>query len=100
MLAEPDVVDEKVAEQLAVPTVAPATSEHGLPVKEPPVTPVCAKVTLPVGVRAVPAIAVSVTVAVHEEDAPVATLEGEHATLVVVVRRLTVTLVAALVLPE
>jgi hypothetical protein len=52
-------------------------------------------VTVPVGVEVVPA-AVSVTVAVHEVACPITTVAGEHATVVVVVRRLTVTVV----LPE
>jgi len=52
-------------------------------------------VTVPVGVDAVPA-AVSVTVAVHDVACPITTVLGVHATVVVVVRRLTVTVV----LPE
>ena len=49
------------------------------------------KVTVPVGVLVVPA-AVSVTVAVHEVAWLMNTVDGVHATVVVVVRRLTVTL--------
>jgi len=52
-------------------------------------------VTVPVGVDAVPA-AVSVTLAVHDVACPITTVLGVHATVVVVVRRLTVTVV----LPE
>ena len=52
-------------------------------------------VTVPVGVEVVPA-AVSVTVAVQLVACPTITEEGVHATVVVVVRRLTVTVV----LPE
>jgi sorbitol-specific phosphotransferase system component IIBC len=52
-------------------------------------------VTVPVGVDVVP-VAVSVTVAVHDVACPTNTVDGVHATVVVVVRRLTVTLV----LPE
>jgi hypothetical protein len=48
------------------------------------------KVTVPVGVDVVPA-AVSVTVAVHDVACPMNTVDGVHATVVVVVRRLTVT---------
>jgi hypothetical protein len=48
------------------------------------------KVTVPAGVLAVPA-AVSVTVAVHEVAWATNTVDGVHATVVVVVRRLTVT---------
>lgn len=53
------------------------------------------KVTVPVGVDVVPA-ALSVTVAVHDVTWLIATVDGEHATVVVVVRRFTVTVV----LPE
>ena len=48
------------------------------------------KVTVPVGVDVVPA-AVSVTVAVHDVAWATNTVDGVHATVVVVVRRLTVT---------
>jgi hypothetical protein len=53
------------------------------------------KVTVPVGVEAVPT-AVSVTVAVQDVACPITTVAGEHATVVVVVLGLTVTVV----LPE
>jgi hypothetical protein len=49
------------------------------------------KVTVPLGVVAVP-VAVSVTVAVHDVACPITTVLGVHATVVVVVRGLTVTL--------
>jgi hypothetical protein len=55
-------------------------------------------VTVPVGVVTIPA-EVSETVAVQVVDCPVVTVLGEHVTLVDVVRGLTVTLAAALVLP-
>ena len=48
------------------------------------------KVTVPVGVDVVPA-AVSVAVAVHDVAWLTNTVEGVHATVVVVVRKLTVT---------
>jgi hypothetical protein len=48
------------------------------------------KVTVPVGVLVAP-VAVSVTVAVHEVAWLMNTVDGVHATVVVVVRRLTVT---------
>ena len=51
-----------------------------------------AKVTVPVGVLVVP-VAVSVTVAVHDVACPTITEDGVHATVVVVVLRLTVTVV-------
>jgi len=47
-------------------------------------------VTVPVGVDVVPA-AVSVTVAVHDVAWLTNTVDGVHATVVVVVRKLTVT---------
>jgi len=50
------------------------------------------KVTVPVGVLVVPA-AVSVTVAVHEDAWLTTTVDGVHATVVVVVLGLTVTVV-------
>ena len=53
------------------------------------------KVTVPVGVLVVPA-AVSVTVAVHDVAWLIAMVVGLHATVLVVVRLLTVTVV----LPE
>jgi len=55
------------------------------------------KVTVPVGVIAVPS-EVSVTVAVQLVACPMNTVDGVQATPVVVVRRVTVTVVAALVL--
>jgi len=90
MDAVPAVVAVKVTEQL------PETRAHVVELNEP-VTPTWLKVTVPVGVVTVPGD-VSVTVAVHVVGAPTATLEGEHETAVVVERRLTVTLAAALVL--
>jgi hypothetical protein len=56
------------------------------------------KVTVPVGVEVVPA-AVSVTVAVHEVACAMKTVEGTHATVVVVVLRLTVTVVLPVLVP-
>ena len=64
-------------------------SVHGEPTKVP-VLPVVND-TVPLGVIAVP-VAVSVTVAVHVVACPTATVFGLQVTLVVVVRRLTVTL--------
>jgi len=55
-------------------------------------------VTVPVGVLVVPA-AVSVTVAVHDVAWPMKTVDGVHATVVVVVRKLTVTVVLPLLVP-
>jgi hypothetical protein len=69
-------------------------TEHvaDVPVPESVHVPPGVKVTIPVGVDAVPA-AVSVTVAVHIVAWLIATVVGVHATVVVVVRRLTVTVV-------
>lgn len=92
------MVAVKLAEHVAVPAVAPAARVHGLPVNEP-VTPVWANVTDPVGVTTVPAVVVSLTVAVQLVAWPVATADGLQTTLVVVVLRLTTTVVAELVLP-
>jgi hypothetical protein len=50
------------------------------------------KVTVPAGVDVVPA-AVSVTVAVQDVACAMKTVDGVHATVVVVVRKLTVTVV-------
>jgi hypothetical protein len=50
------------------------------------------RVTVPVGVEAVPAAA-SVTAAVHDVACSITTVLGVHATVVVVVLRLTVTFV-------
>jgi len=91
VIAAVPVVDAvKVTEQL------PETRAHVLELNEP-VTPAWLKVIVPVGVMMVPG-EVSVTVAVHVVAWPVVTLEGEHKTAVEVERRLTITLVAALVL--
>jgi hypothetical protein len=90
MLAVPIVDAEKVTEQL------PETRVHGLPTNDP-VTPTWLRVTVPAGVEVVPG-ELSATVAVHVVLWPVVTLEGEQFTAVVVARRFTVTLAAALVL--
>ena len=90
MFAVPIVEAEKVAEQL------PEARLHGLPTNEPD-TPTWLKVTAPAGVAAVPG-ELSATVAMHVVVWPVETLEGEQFTVVVVVRRSTVTLAEALVL--
>jgi len=55
-------------------------------------------VTVPVGVLVVPA-AVSVTVAVQDVACPTITEDGVHATVVVVVLRLTVTVVLPVLVP-
>jgi len=98
MLAVPVVVAANVAEQVAVPAVVPAASVHGLPENDP-VTPVWLKLTVPVGVRPVPAVEVSATVATQVVDTLTEIVEGVQVTLVLVVRRLTVTLAAVLWLP-
>jgi len=70
--------------------------------QEPPESahvPPGVKVTRPVGVVAVPG-EVSVTLAVHDVDWPTTTVEGTHATAVLVARLLTVTLVFQAMLPR
>jgi hypothetical protein len=99
-LAEPDEVPVKVALQLAVPTVVPTWARvQGEPVNPPAAVPVNVNATEPEGVETVPAlVAGSTTVAVQTEPWPTRTVPGAHDTVVVVGRRLTVTVTAALVL--
>jgi len=85
-----------VTEQLAVP-VTPATRVQEAALREPALVLLRAKPTLPVGVTAVPVVVESLTVAVQLVDAPGETELEAQATVVVVVRGLTVT-VAAVVL--
>jgi hypothetical protein len=87
--AVPVAVAVKVTEQL------PDTNVHVVELNEP-AGPVSVKVTVPVGVVTIPA-EVSVTVAVHDE-AWFTTTGLVQTTVVEVVRGLTVTLAAALVL--
>jgi hypothetical protein len=91
ILAVPTVEAEKVTEQL------PETRVQGLPTNEP-VTPTWVKATVPAGVEVVPG-ELSATVAVQVVLWAVVMLAGVQLTVVVVDRRLTVTLAAALVLP-
>ena len=94
MLAVPAVLGRNVEVHVAVPAVALAARVQVVNV---PVTPLTAKATEPVGVVTVPGDE-STTVAVQVE--PWLTTTGlVHDTEVVVDRTLTVTLVAALVLP-
>ena len=81
-------------------TVGVVLTEHvdDAPVPDNVQVPPGVKVTVPVGVLVVPA-AVSVTVAVHEVACPTNTVVGVHATVVVVVRKLTVTVVLPLLVP-
>ena len=87
--AVPVAVGVKVTEQL------PEARVHVVELNEP-AGPVSVNVTVPVGVVTVPA-EVSVTVAVHDEATPTTT-GLVQTTAVEVVRGLTVTLAAALVL--
>ena len=73
------------------------TSVQGVPVKEPVEVPVLVKATVPAGVDAVP-VEVSFTNAVHVVVCPTAIDVGEHATVVEVVRRPTVTVLLVPVL--
>jgi len=66
----------------------------------PVAVPDAVKATVPAGVETVPAfVAGSTTVAVHVEGWATITVDGEHETVVVVGRRFTVSVNAALVLP-
>ena len=89
MRAVPVAVAVNVTEQL------PDTRAHVVELKEP-AGPVSVKVTVPVGVVMVPG-EVSVTVAVHDEAWPTTT-GLVQTTAVEVLRLLTVTLAAGLVL--
>ena len=88
----PEVDAVNVLVHTAVPAVVPGASVQVVNV---PVTPVTATVNVPVGVLTVPA-AVSATVALHIDPSLMRTGEGVQMTPVVVVRRLTVTVAAAL----
>jgi hypothetical protein len=81
MVAVPETDAVKLAVQLAVPTVDPATRVQGDPVKLP-VAPVEPKATVPVGVVA-PDVLLDVTVAV-QVDAWATTTGPGHETFVVV----------------
>ena len=65
-MAVPEADGVKVALQLAVPAVEPATRVQGEPVK-PPVAPVEPKVTVPAGVIGEPIVELSETVAAQLE---------------------------------
>jgi hypothetical protein len=82
------------AETVRVPeTVGVVLTEHvaDAPVPARVQVPPGVKVTVPVGVIAVP-VDVSATVAVHDVACPMNTVDGVHATVVVVARTVTVTL--------
>jgi hypothetical protein len=66
-------------------------------VEKVPAPPVLANVTVPVGVEP-PTPLVSATVAVHVDAWPMGTVAGAHDSVVLVVRRVPVTMAAALVL--
>jgi hypothetical protein len=60
-----------------------------------------AKLTVPAGVEAIPRLdGLSTTVALQEDIPPKVTVAGVQETVVVVVRRFTITAKAALVLPK
>ena len=84
--------------QVAVPTgLVPWASVHGVVV---PKLAAGLNATVPAGVDTVPAlVAGSTTVAVQVADCATRTVEGEQDTVVVVGRRFTVSVNAALVLP-
>jgi hypothetical protein len=95
-LAEPAEVPVNVAVQVAVPTgLAPWDRVQGEPVKPPAAVPVNVNATVPAGVDTVPAlVAGSTTVAVQTEPCATRTVAGAQDTVVVVGRRLTVTVAA------
>ena len=86
---EPVIVEVPAADGVNVTLHVPATSVHDAALNVP-ATPVLVNVTVPVGVVA-PAPLVSATVAVHVDAWLIATVLGEHAIVVDVVRLLTVT---------
>src|SRR2546428_12494751 len=92
----PVVLGVMVAEQLDVVALTLARV-HGVPVNDPPAVPVLVNATVPAGELAVPRTDVSLTKAVHVTSWPTFTLVGVHDTVVVVVRRVTVTV---LLVPE
>jgi hypothetical protein len=94
-VAEPVLVEWAVsplymAETVMVPTVDPMTVTLQLPDASVHVPP-GVKVTVPVGVSGVPAADVSATVAVQVELWPTLIVDGVQLTVVLLVRRLTVT---------
>lgn len=79
IVAVPVVEAVKLTEHVALPPEPESVQLGGLKL---PVTPLLVQLTVPVGVTVlVPTLA---TVAVQLLDCPVTTVEGEHATLVVV----------------
>src|SRR6267378_3266942 len=90
MFVVPEALGVKLAWQLAVPRVAPGIREHGELVKLP-AAPDAVNVIVPAGLTAVPGFdGLSVTVDVHV-DAWFTTTRLEHETVVMVIRRFTVT---------
>jgi hypothetical protein len=90
MFAVPETLGVKLAWQLEVPRIVPGISEHGELAKLP-VAPVAVKVIVPAGLTAAPEFdGLSVTVAVHVEGW-FTTTRLEHDTVVIVIRRFTVT---------
>jgi hypothetical protein len=79
-----------VSWQAAVPVVPVAVSVQLFELPNDPDVGAAVKLTVPVGMGA-PLTAVSLTVAVHEVPLPTGTEDGEHPTLVDVVRFVAVT---------
>ncbi len=94
----PVPVGAKETEQLDVVALTDARVQ-GLPVNEPVAVPVLVKAMIPAGADAVPAIEVSFTEAVQLVACPVCIVDGEHVTVVEVVRRVTVTVLPVPELP-
>jgi hypothetical protein len=94
----PEELGVMEAEQLEVVAFIPARV-HGVPVKEPVAVPVLLRATVPAGALAVPAEEVSFTSAVQLIDWATTTAVGEQVTVVVVVLRVTVTVLLFPLLP-
>jgi hypothetical protein len=96
----PDAVGLNVTLQLEVVALTLARV-HGVPVNDPVAVPPFVNATLPSGALAVPAAEVSLTNPVHVMTCETTTVAGVHETAVVVVLRVTVTVLPAVgPLPE
>ncbi len=94
----PVVVGVKDAAQLEVVALR-AAKVQGEPANDPVAVPVFVKATVPAGADAVPAEEVSFTEAVQLVACPVCIVDGEHTTVVEVVRRVAVTVLLVPLLP-
>jgi len=90
----PDVLGATDAKQLEVVALI-VVRVQGVPVKVPVADPVLLKATVPAGALVVPAVELSFTNAVQVVVCPTAIEFGVQLTMVVVLRRLTVTVLPA-----